>query len=110
MNTGLILGRLYVKGAFVGFRRSHRHQVESQALINIQGVNDKQSSKYYNGKRVAYIYKAQTLKQNTKYRAVWGKVMGSHGSNGLVRVHFKKNLPPKAMGALVRVMLYPNRA
>lgn len=102
--------RLYVKGAFVGFRRSKRHQNENQALINIKGCQDKQSTKYYAGKRVAYIYKASTLKNNTKYRAVWGRVMGSHGSNGLVRVHFKKNLPPKAMGALVRVMLYPNRA
>lgn len=101
--------RLYVKGAFIGYRRSHRHQVEDQALIKVQGVNDKQASTYYNGKRVAFVYKASATKSNTKYRAIWGRVMGSHGSNGLVRVHFKRNLPPKSMGAYVRVMLYPNR-
>jgi len=79
-------------------------------LININGCNDTKSTQYYAGKRVAYVYKASTLQNNTKFRVVWGRVMGSHGSNGVVRVHFKKNLPPKAMGALVRVMLYPNRA
>jgi large subunit ribosomal protein L35Ae len=59
--------RLWVKAAFLGFRRSKVHQNENQALLRLQNVNDKHDTRFYWGKRVAYIYKAHNLnKQNTK--------------------------------------------
>jgi len=36
--------------------------------------------------------------------------MGSHGNNGALRVKFNRNITAKAMGAYVRVMLYPNHS
>merc|ERR1712022_27979 len=45
----------------------------------------------------------------SKFRIHWGTVVNTHGHQGAVRVHFKRNLPPRAMGAKVRVMLYPNK-
>ena len=61
------------------------------------------------GKRVAYIQKARNTVNNTKYRVHWGKIMSTHGHAGVVRANFSKNLPSKAMGAKMRVMLYPNK-
>jgi large subunit ribosomal protein L35Ae len=58
--------------------------------------------------RVAYIYKAKSLKNGTKYRAIWGRITRPHGTAGSVRAQFAKNLPPKALGGPVRVMLYPS--
>jgi len=36
--------------------------------------------------------------------------MSSHGNNGTLKARFAKNLPARAMGATLRVMLYPQRA
>ncbi|CAF0838230.1 unnamed protein product [Adineta steineri] len=81
-------GRLYVKAVFTGFRR---------------------------GKRCAYVYKAKnkTLvpgqKRLNRVRIMWGKVTRAHGKSGGVRAKFNRNLPPKALGRRIRVMLYPSR-
>jgi large subunit ribosomal protein L35Ae len=61
------------------------------------------------GKRVAYIYKAKTEKNGSKYRVIWGKVSAAHGTNGVVKAKFSPNLPAKALGGPVRVMLYPSK-
>merc|ERR1712224_1075129 len=101
--------RLYVKGAICSFKRSGTAtQYENQNIMKIQGVQDRASTAFYLGKKVAYVYKAQTEKKGSKYRCIWGVVRRAHGNNGAVRASFKKNLPPKALGAPVRVMLYPS--
>merc|ERR1711907_44721 len=94
--------RLYQKGVFTSFRRTRTHQWENQALVVIQNCKDKASAKWYMGKRVAYVYKAKTLSNNTKYRVCWGKVMNTHGAAGMVRVKFNKNISGCAIGANVR--------
>ena len=101
--------KLYVKGSFQGFKRGQRTQTERQALLRLQGVQTRTDAVWYHGKRVAYIYRKNNTKTNTSYKAIWGKVIASHGNSGLVRAHFAKNLPPRAIGATVRVMLYPNK-
>jgi large subunit ribosomal protein L35Ae len=62
------------------------------------------------GKRVAYVYKAKTMKNNTRFRVRWGKIINKHGNIGVLRASFKRNLPARAFGAQVRVMLYPQSA
>lgn len=101
--------RLYAKGTFLGFKRGQRTQHEQTALLAIQGCKDRKSATWYHGKRVAYIYRKKNAQTGINYKAIWGKVNASHGSSGVVRASFAKHLPPRAMGAPVRVMLYPNK-
>jgi large subunit ribosomal protein L35Ae len=101
--------RLYVKGAFIGYRRSLSNQYNHQALLAIDGVRSAAETSFYCGKRVAYIYRAHRVVKGSHYRVIWGRIASPHGNNGVVKAKFRNNLPPKALGASVRVMLYPSR-
>ncbi|OIT28162.1 60s ribosomal protein l35a-3 [Nicotiana attenuata] len=95
--------RLYVRGTVLGYKRSKSNQYPRTSLIQIERVNTKEEVDWYLGKRMAYIYKAKTKKNNSHYRCIWGKVCRPHGNSGVVRAKFKSNLPPKSMGSKVRV-------
>ena len=101
--------RLYVKGVMTSFQRSKRSQTSHTVLLKLQGVNDKAEVDFYKGKRVCYIYKAPTEKNGARFRTIWGKVTGAHGSVGGVKAKFLTNMPAKALGQPVRVMLYPSQ-
>jgi len=108
--------RLYSKAKLMSFQRSHHYQRHSCSLLKIEGVNTKEDTEFYLGKRVAFVYQAQALKSNkghyqgeSKVRCIWGKVTRAHGNSGAVRARFRVNLPARALGRTVRVMLYPSR-
>lgn len=101
--------RLYVKGTILGFKRGRRNTYHHTNLIQIEGAQDTKAGEFYCGKKIAYIYKAAASTAGSKFRVVWGKVMRTHGSNGVVRAKFSTNLSPTTIGSAVRIMLYPSR-
>lgn len=109
ISNKLFENRLYTKAVFTGFKRGKSTQHEQFALLKVKGVNDKKDTSFYFGKRVAYIYKAKNSVNNTRFRSIWGRIVKPHGNNGAVRAKFARNLPARAMGATLRVMLFPNR-
>ena len=102
--------KLHVDGAILGFQRGFTNQYNKVNLIKIKGVDSVEDATFYLGKKVAFITKGETPdKFGNKFRVNWGKVCRPHGSNGVVRCRFRRNLPPQAIGGKVRVMLYPSR-
>merc|ERR1711987_43865 len=101
--------RLYVKGVVAGYRRALTNQKNHTSLIKIQGVETAADVKFYEGKKIMYMYRTKTEKDGTRFRVMWGKVCRAHGTSGIVRAKFKNNLPPSALGAPVRIMLFPSR-
>jgi large subunit ribosomal protein L35Ae len=100
---------LYAKGRVLGFKRAKRNQRENTSLLQIDNVRCREDADFYLGKRVAYVYRAKREINGSKIRVIWGKVMREHGNSGVVKAKFRNNLPPRAMGASVRIMLYPSR-
>lgn len=105
--------RLHAKGVHLGFKRNRRNQHVQQSRLQIEGCQDRKDAQFYMGKRVAYMFKAQTEKKNgsgnmTKYRVMWGRIIAPHGNGGHVRAKFRKNLPATSIGKPVRIMLYPS--
>merc|ERR1711977_505028 len=103
--------RLYVKGVVAGFKGSQAKQYNHTSLIKIQGVEDSNDVKFYLGKKIMYMYRTKTMQgeNGSRFRVMWGKVCGSHGTSGTVRCKFRKNLPASSIGAPVRIMLFPSR-
>jgi len=104
----VFLSRLYTKAVHLGFQRSKRNQNPNVSLLKLEGVKDVDAAHYYLGKRVAFIYRA-TKRAGTKHRVMWGKITRTHGNSGAVRANFRHNLPPKSIGATLRVMMFPSR-
>lgn len=100
--------RLYTKGVIMGYKRSKSNSYPANTLIKIEGVLSREDTKFYHGKRVAYVYKAKKEVKNSKFRVLWGKIRRAHGNAGVVRAKFRKSCPPKAFGAPCRIMLYPS--
>lgn len=84
--------------------------------MKIEGVETREDTQFYLGKRVAFVYRAKTVQKKpsnpnehgSKVRVVWGKIFNAHGNSGVVRARFKRNLNPRYMGATARVMLFPS--
>ncbi|KAL1619477.1 60S ribosomal protein L33B [Neofusicoccum ribis] len=96
------------RGRHLSYQRGKRVTNPNTSLIKIEGVENSQDATFYNGKRVAFVYRAKKEVRGSKIRVIWGKVTRPHGNSGVVRAQFRNNLPPQSFGASVRIMLYPS--
>jgi large subunit ribosomal protein L35Ae len=85
-----------------------RNQNPNVSLIQVEGVQTTKDAQFYLGKRIAYVYRAQREINGSKVRVIWGRIARTHGTSGVVKARFRKNLPPKSFGATVRVVSYIN--
>ncbi|KAJ5830523.1 uncharacterized protein N7525_008776 [Penicillium rubens] len=98
----------FYRGRHLSFQRSKHALTQNTSLVKIEGVDDTKAAKFYLGKKVAFVYRAKREVRGSNIRVIWGKVTRPHGNSGVVRAKFRNNLPPKSLGATVRVMLYPS--
>ncbi|RKO97987.1 ribosomal protein L35Ae [Caulochytrium protostelioides] len=104
----MVSSSLYAPGRILSFQRSKRNVKEHTSILSIDNVNTQHDVRFYLGKRVAYVYKADKAINGSKVRVMWGKITRPHGNSGKVRAKWAKNIPPKAFGAPCRIMLYPS--
>ncbi|KAI5154339.1 large subunit ribosomal protein L35Ae [Enteropsectra breve] len=100
MNSGLL--ETTIPATFVSHQRSRKRLHPRYSLLRIDHVADRNTAEKYvrNAVYFAYTNKEGEFIEN---RGVIRKV---HGSKGVVRAIFERNLNPKAMGSTVYVKLY----
>eukprot|EP01055_Gregarina_sp_Pseudo9_P000140 Gregarina_sp_Pseudo_9__139@NODE_1096_length_1880_cov_128_756111_g1024_i0_p5_GENE_NODE_1096_length_1880_cov_128_756111_g1024_i0NODE_1096_length_1880_cov_128_756111_g1024_i0_p5_ORF_typecomplete_len114_score20_93Ribosomal_L35Ae/PF01247_18/5_3e34RimM/PF01782_18/0_33RimM/PF01782_18/5_5_NODE_1096_length_1880_cov_128_756111_g1024_i014281769 len=98
--------RLFSKAVILSYKRSRLNVHPNTILVRIEGVQTRQDTKYYMGKRIAYLYKCNGPKSGKKVKCVWGKVTAAHGNSGVVRTKFTTNLCGDALGKPCRVYMF----
>jgi len=77
------------KGTVIQFRRGRHTQQKRHFIVEIEGVKDKKGAEPFLGSFVEWSSSAG--------KKLKGKVSGTHGNKGLVRVIFERGLPGQAL-------------
>lgn len=64
--------RLYSKAKILGYKRGQRVTEHNVSLVKIEGVLTNKDARYYQGKRVAYVYKAKRATKNKVWLYITG--------------------------------------
>jgi len=84
-----------MKGKIVSFRRGRHTQYSNQMIVAVEDSQSRDSAEKLVGKDVVWTSPA---KRETK-----GKVAGSHGNKGNIRVLFEKGMPGQSLNTMVNV-------
>jgi large subunit ribosomal protein L35Ae len=84
-----------IEGKVIQFRRGRHTVTEKHFLVEVKDVSDKKTAEKFVGKRVEW--------KSPAGKKIEGKISGSHGNKGLVRVIFEKGLPGQALTTKVEI-------
>ena len=83
-------------GIFVNFRQGMFTQYPHNILMRIPGIDSSNSAAKYIGRKV--IWRSESGKK------LVGKVVKTHGRNGVLMSRFRKGLPGQAIGSSVEIV------
>jgi len=82
-------------GRIINFRRGKRTMKGNQMVVEVPDMNKEKASKLI-GKKV--IFKTSGDKE------IGGKVTGTHGNSGAIKVTFIKGMPGQSVGQKVQIV------
>lgn len=82
-----------MKGVIVNYRTGRHTQNPYQMIVKVEAVVTKEQADELVGKKVTW--------KTPSGKEIVGKVTGSHGNKGIVRVRFEKGMPGQALGGEV---------
>ena len=82
-------------GTIVNYRRSVNRQHTRHILIKFEGYND--------DKKAAVLIGKQVIWETSSGKLMRGKIVKTHGKNGVVRAIFEKGLPGEAIGTQLKI-------
>ncbi|MBS3107868.1 50S ribosomal protein L35ae [Candidatus Woesearchaeota archaeon] len=83
-----------MKAVITNYRRSGNQQTQNQAIIQVEGVNDRKTAEKFLDK--TFTYKTETTEiKSTKVSFI--------GNNGKLKVIFERSLPGQALGKTVLI-------
>merc|ERR1711904_354367 len=95
---------LFTNAKILSYKRSKTNQYNKSVIVKLCGVESREETAFYLGKRVACPIKLSTSIRGSRSRYLWGTVTRPHGHSGAVRVNFVNNIPPNVLGSDCRVL------
>lgn len=82
-----------MEGIIVNFRGGRHTQYNSQMIVQVAGVDNREKAKGLIGKVIVWSSPAKN--------EIRGKITQEHGTNGALRVKFEKGMPGQSVGQKV---------
>lgn len=85
-----------MNGIIVSYRRGRNTMRGNQIIVEISGVKNKAQAAKIVGKKA--VWKTSSGKK------IVGKISGSHGNKGAVKVRFSKGMPGQSIGTKIEIL------
>lgn len=84
-----------MEGTVANFRGGRHTKHNSQMIIHVKGVEDREKAAGIIGKSAVWSSPAK--------KGIKGKITAAHGNSGAVRVKFETGMPGQAIGQKVKI-------